>query len=258
MLPVEVGQELELKLGEVGLHDAHAGVGKVDGVDVVVADAAKLVGKKVKVRITAVTEGLAWAELLAPVDAAHEPLTAESEAEKPTRSRRAPAKKGADADAPAEPADADEELEEGEAEAEAEVAEPAEDGAEPPPAKKRTRRGSRGGRNRKKKSATASVVAAPDGEAPADEVVVIAPVIHIPERGLGEAEDGRRRRRRSARAAAPAAVATARSRRRRRRAPAAAIEVAEPELRAGVHAGRSTSRPRTARAARTTTGGTRR
>ena len=64
-VPVEVGQELELKLGEVGLHDAHAGVGKVEGVDVVVADAAKLVGKKVKVRITAVTEGLAWAELLA-------------------------------------------------------------------------------------------------------------------------------------------------------------------------------------------------
>ena len=66
VLPVDVGQELELKLGEVDLHDAHAGAGKVDGVDVVVADAAKLVGKKVKVRITAVTEGLAWAELLAP------------------------------------------------------------------------------------------------------------------------------------------------------------------------------------------------
>ena len=63
-LPVDVGQEIEVKLGEVGLHDAHAGVGKVDGVDVVVGDAAKLVGKKVKVRITAVTEGLAWAELL--------------------------------------------------------------------------------------------------------------------------------------------------------------------------------------------------
>ncbi len=230
VLPVDVGQELELKLGEVDLHDAHAGAGKVDGVDVVVADAAKLVGKKVKVRITVVTEGLAWAELLAPIDAAHEPLTAESEAERPTRSRRAPAKKGADADAPAEPADADEELEEGEAEAEAEVAEPAEDGAEPAPAKKRTRRGSRGGRNRKKKSATASVVAAPDGEAPADEVVVIAPVIHIPERGLGEAEDGstppaKKRTRRGSRGGRnrkkSAAATTSAS---------AAIEVAEPEL----------------------------
>ena len=56
-----------VKLGEVGLHDAHAGVGKVEDVDVVVGDAAKLVGKKVKVRITAVTEGMAWAELLSPV-----------------------------------------------------------------------------------------------------------------------------------------------------------------------------------------------
>src|SRR6185437_11331411 len=77
-LPVDIGQELELKLGEVGLHDARAGVGKLDGVDIVVADAAKLVGKKVKARITAVTDGLAWAVLLAPVEQALEPLTAES------------------------------------------------------------------------------------------------------------------------------------------------------------------------------------
>ena len=33
-LPVDVGQELELKLGEVGLYDAHAGVGKVEDIDV--------------------------------------------------------------------------------------------------------------------------------------------------------------------------------------------------------------------------------
>ena len=39
-VPVEVGQELELKLGEVGLYDAHAGVAKVDDIDVVVGDAA--------------------------------------------------------------------------------------------------------------------------------------------------------------------------------------------------------------------------
>ena len=44
-----------MKLGEVGLHDPHAGVGKVDDIDIVVGDAAKLVGKKVKVRITAVS-----------------------------------------------------------------------------------------------------------------------------------------------------------------------------------------------------------
>ncbi len=86
--PFEPGQEVDVKLGEVGLHDPHAGAGKVGDVDVVVGSAAKLVGKKVKARITAVTDGLAWAELLAPVAAADEPLTAESEAEKPTRARR--------------------------------------------------------------------------------------------------------------------------------------------------------------------------
>ncbi len=42
--PVEVGQEIELRLGEVGLYDAHAGVGKLEGVDVIVTDASKLVG----------------------------------------------------------------------------------------------------------------------------------------------------------------------------------------------------------------------
>jgi ribonuclease G len=166
-ISVEVGQELEVKLGEVGLYDSHAGVGKVDGIDIVVADAAKLVGKKVKVLIDAVTDGMAWAELVAPVEAAAPPLTAESEAERPTRARRTPAKKGGAAEAPAE-------------ETEAEVAEAVvadEDGAAP--AKKRTRRGSRGGRNRKKKTAATT------------EAVVIAPVIHVPERGLGEeGEDG--------------------------------------------------------------------
>ncbi len=48
--PVEPGQELELKLGEVGLHDAHAGAGKIKGFEVVVAGAAKLVGKRVRVQ----------------------------------------------------------------------------------------------------------------------------------------------------------------------------------------------------------------
>src|SRR5262249_33726265 len=40
--PVAVGQELEVKLGEVGLYDPQAGVGKVKGFDVVVAHAATL------------------------------------------------------------------------------------------------------------------------------------------------------------------------------------------------------------------------
>ena len=37
-----------VKLGEVGLYDPQAGVGKVKGLNIVVADAAKLVGKKVR------------------------------------------------------------------------------------------------------------------------------------------------------------------------------------------------------------------
>jgi ribonuclease G len=163
-LPFDVGQELELKLGEVGLHDAQAGVGKVDGVDVVVGGAAKLVGKKVKVRVAAVTVGLAWAELDSPLEQEHEPLTAESEAEKPTRSRRAAPKKAKEA--VAEPVADEPELDEAEEE-------PSELDAVAAP-KKRTRRGTRGGRNRKKKTAAAAPV-------------VLRPIIHIPERDLGEA-----------------------------------------------------------------------
>ena len=92
-LPVDVGQQVEVKLGEVGLHDPHAGTGRIEDVDIVVGDAAKLIGKKVTVTITAVTEGLAWAELVSPAEVPDEPLTAESEAEKPTRARRSPARK---------------------------------------------------------------------------------------------------------------------------------------------------------------------
>jgi len=102
--PVQVGQEVEVKLGEVGLHDPHAGVGKVKGFDVVVAGAATLAGNKLKARIGAVMEGVAYAE---PVDRrdGDGPITAEAEAERPTRARKAaPAKK----EAPEEPEAAEE------------------------------------------------------------------------------------------------------------------------------------------------------
>ncbi|HVY49558.1 MAG TPA: Rne/Rng family ribonuclease, partial [Minicystis sp.] len=98
-LPFEVDQEVDGKLGEVGLHDPHAGAGKIDDVDVVVGNAAKLVGKKVKARINVVTDGLAWAELVAPVEAPDEPLTAEAEAEKPTRAKRSTLKKAEEPEA---------------------------------------------------------------------------------------------------------------------------------------------------------------
>jgi ribonuclease G len=85
--PVAVGQELDLKLGEVGLHDPNAGVGKVDGYDIAVGAAAKLVGKKVRVRITAVMDGIGYAERVG-ADEVERPITAEAEAERPTRARR--------------------------------------------------------------------------------------------------------------------------------------------------------------------------
>ena len=58
------GAEVELKLVEVDLHDVGAAVGKLDGLDVVVADTAKLVGKKVKVVVGRVLDGQAFATLV--------------------------------------------------------------------------------------------------------------------------------------------------------------------------------------------------
>jgi ribonuclease G len=184
--PVEVGQEIELKLGEVGLHDPHAGVGKVKDFDIVVAGAAKLVGKKVKVRVGAVMEGVAYAEPVG-VDELEGPITAEDEAEKPTRARKVaaePAKKPAPRKKQA--AEAAEVVEEDEDDEEAPEAEEVA-GAAPP--KKKTRRGSRGGRNRKKKAAVSAVSANGDEPEPPVEPEILpppapAPIIHLPGREL--------------------------------------------------------------------------
>ena len=228
-LPVEIGQQIEVKLGEVGLHDPHAGTGKVGDVDIVVGNAAKLVGKKVTATITAVTEGLAWAELVAPAEVPDEPLTAESEAEKPTRARRPSTRKSIDTPDAALLVDDEPELLSA-AEGELELESPADDeldgapateaeGSDAAPAapKKRTRRGSRGGKNRKKKTAAASAganggepavsteaAAEPEPELEFEAVPEVetepeagsnagpaAPVIHLPARDLdGEGEDG--------------------------------------------------------------------
>jgi ribonuclease G len=194
---VEPGRELELKLGEVGLHDPTAGVGKLDGLDVVVADAAKLVGKKVRVRVAAVMDGVAYAELVNRAAGPEPPITAETEAEKPTRARRT-AKKPAEAgEEPPAGVDAESEPEVGEAEVEGE-AESAD--GEAPPAKKRTRRGTRGGRNRRKKPAPAEGAAAeaaaedaepePQTEEPVEaEERPPGPVIHLPAPELGREDD---------------------------------------------------------------------
>ena len=90
-----------LQLVEVDRYDGAAAVGKLDGLDVVVADAASQVGKRVKVRIERVLDGRAYAVAIRKTKAAPEPLTAEGEAEKPTR--KPPARKGAAVAKEAEP-----------------------------------------------------------------------------------------------------------------------------------------------------------
>src|SRR6476661_6019904 len=89
--PVEEGAEIRLELVEVGQHDIAAGVGKLNGLSIAVADAASLVGKKAKVRIERVLNGAAYATLVqtaAQTAKQDAPITAESEAEKPTRAPR--------------------------------------------------------------------------------------------------------------------------------------------------------------------------
>jgi ribonuclease G len=206
--PVEEGAQLEVKLVEVGLHDPEAGVAKLDGYDVDVAGASKLVGKKVKARIVRVLDGRAYAEPVRPVAGGEEPLTAEAEAEKPTR---APRKKAAEPEAATEAAaevvEALEEAEEPDTTSEPEETETDEVAADGAAPKKRTRRGSRGGRRRKKKpgeeAATEgdgpvevaaekeSADAVPADAAPADAVPAepaAVPRIHVPHADLGSDE----------------------------------------------------------------------
>ncbi len=147
--PVAEGQTVELKLVEVGRHDSGAAVGTVDGISVAVGGAARLVGKKVSAHVERVLDGVAYATL-AGVEtqaAAAAPITAEAQAEKPTRASRARKPEAPsvepDVEAESEPeAVADEPEEHAEDDVAAETA-----------PKRKTRRGSRGGRNRRKKPA---------------------------------------------------------------------------------------------------------
>ncbi len=163
---IEEGGTVELKLVEVALHDATSAVGKLEGIDVVVADAAKLVGKKATVVIGRVLERQAFATLVESAEEAAGPITFESEAEKPTR---APARrKAAEAEA-AVPGEIEAEgveaglEEEGEEAGGEELVEVDEETGEPLP-KTRTRRGSRGGRRRRKKPAVEAVEETPEDE----------------------------------------------------------------------------------------------
>jgi ribonuclease G len=201
--PLTEGQELRVELVEVGLHDFDAATAKHDGYTISVADAAKLVGKKVKVRVDRVLDGTAYASLVQPpAGTAFAPITAEAEAEKPTRApRRKPATEAAkpaasqakakakaakepvsdtatmsDTEGGDEPVSDTGTVSDTQGEAEEAVAE------QKP--KRKTRRGSRGGRGRKKKTGAA---AAPSngGEAEAAPVATI----HVPAPDLGT-EDG--------------------------------------------------------------------
>ncbi|MDX6388395.1 MAG: ribonuclease, partial [Gaiellaceae bacterium] len=198
--PVEEGATIELQLVEVGLHDSHAGVGKLDGIDVCVADAAKLVGKKVKVEVERVLDGTAYATVVGRAAEADTPITAESEAEKPTR--RAPAAATKSAGGAGETAAAADELDDDEYEPDLDEDLDAEDDAEPDttaaeatgepgaPPKKKTRRGSRGGRGRKKKTASAPAAAAGNGAGEPEAVSPpVAARIHVPAPDLGEPEE---------------------------------------------------------------------
>jgi ribonuclease G len=207
--PVEEGAEVELKLVEVGLHDASAAVGKVQGYDVIVAGAAALVGKKVKARVERVLDGMSYATLVDAPAKAEAPITAEAEAEKPTRAVRRKAAEPETAEAAteavaAEPAlEDDDAAEEEEVEVEA-VAEAEADetvAGDPAQPKKRTRRGSRGGRGRKKPASQAAAPAdgaeaaalaepAPKAEEkpkpkPTPRRKPAGPRIHVPDETLG-------------------------------------------------------------------------
>jgi ribonuclease G len=177
--PVEESQERQVKLVEVGLHDQTVGVAKEGDFPIIVAGAAGMVGKRVKVRIERVLDDAAYAELAgASAEPALAPITAEAQAEKPTRARRSRAAKPKAEDVVVEEPVVEEPSVEEAAEAVAEEA-PAEVEA---PKKKKTRRGSRGGRRRKKKPAVAAEVSQ-NGEPEATPAL-----IHVPDPALGSTE----------------------------------------------------------------------
>jgi ribonuclease G len=198
--PIDEGQDVDLKLVEIGLHDSSSAVGRVDGFAVSVGGASKLVGRKVKVHVERVLDGTAYAQLLSPAPAASAgpPVTAESEAEKPTRRARA---RKVEEVLPEEVAETPGEEAEAEAEAPEAVAAGPEESEAPP--KRKTRRGSRGGRGRKRKPAATDTPAEGEAQGTVDEDSVDAapapstaeaaapsgPRIHMPDVALGRNGD---------------------------------------------------------------------
>jgi ribonuclease G len=174
------GSEFSVKLVEVGRYDVYAGVGAHNGLAVAVADASKLVGKRARVRVERVLDGTAYATLVEPaLKEQPAPITAESQAEKPTRSRSARPKKAA---APAVEASAGEQEVAEEAAREDEPEQVEADEEQKP--RKKSRRGTRGGRGRKRKPAVDAGTPVDGGEQPAPEPARI----HIPAPEIGQTE----------------------------------------------------------------------
>jgi ribonuclease G len=162
--PVAAGQELEVKLEDVHLHDDADAIARLDGYVITVGGAAGKVGETVTIQIDHAGRTSATA-VLADTEAVPGPTEEPSEA-KPKRKTRRGTRGGrrrkkrpegepqaAEEQAPSEP-----EPEQVEAAAEPEAAE------EKP--KKKTRRGSRGGRGRKKKPVESATEAGQEKPAP--------------------------------------------------------------------------------------------
>jgi ribonuclease G len=220
--PLAEGQTVDVRLVEVGRHDAGAGVGHVDGIAVAVGGAAKLVGNKVSVHIERVLDGTAYASLaeVAAEPAPAGPITAEAQAEKPTRASRAKTSQDAtpalaetmEAPQPAtEPAATDQTAEES-----AEPLEAPRPATEPAaPTRKRTRRGSRGGRSRKKKTTPAGtdVIEPTDADTSVDTAEEAAEPVQAPQPATEPTAPAKKRTRRGSRGGRgrkkPAAAAAA-------------------------------------------------
>jgi ribonuclease G len=229
-LPVQAGEEIEVKLVDKHLHSEGDAIARLNGYVVAVAGGGSKIGQKVRVRIERPTRTVAYATLLggaaveAPVEAGTELESGEAGTQ-PKRSRRGSRggrgrKKPAEATSakatPAEEAGA-----EGEPAVEAE-APPAESGEEQPKPKKKTRRGSRGGRGRKKKPAAPAAEPSTNGAEPeAAPMPVPEPVTSG--NGAGDSEEEQPKPRKKTRRGSRG------GRNRRRKKPAAAGPEGESE-----------------------------
>jgi ribonuclease G len=154
--PVAAGQELEVKLEDVHLHDDTDAIARLDGYVITVAGAAAKVGETVTIRVdhagrTSATAVLADTDTVpGPTEDPSEDGAQPAEAKPKKKTRRGTRGGRRRKKKPEEEPQAAEEQAPGEPEPE-QVEAAAEPEAEEEKPKKKTRRGSRGGRGRKKK-----------------------------------------------------------------------------------------------------------